>query len=147
MISSIYKSYDELKVLYLAGGVLSHLVDKTGKTAGKLAEFYGAIECFEYIKKNEKKISNINVEYLTSEGSYDSSKDPKHHALLLNGIRKPCLFCNSNFGFLRYCRQCGVPMHKLCVKENGTKCKGCNREDIELTADILFPEKAFSLEI
>jgi len=53
MICSIYKSVAELKVMYQAGGLLVDQVDKDGRNALKLSEYYGAVECYEVIKKND----------------------------------------------------------------------------------------------
>jgi ankyrin repeat protein len=143
MICCLYKSFECLKILYLSGGIQPNLKDGKGKDAAKLAEYYGAIECFEHIKKNVAEQIPINEEFIKSEYLATNFKDPTHANLLLNGYRKPCIYCTLDSGYLKYCKQCGAPIHKLCLTDNSGTCKDCGK-CCELTGEILFPERAFS---
>jgi len=49
-------------------------------------------------------------------------------------------------GYLRYCKNCGVPVHKLCIKNGDLTCKGCGKYNVELTSDVINVEKAFTPE-
>ena len=144
MIASIYKSLECLKLLYQYGGLQTQLTDCQDKTALKLAEFYGATECYEYISKQPKSNIPLNKDMFALKLKIETN--PQYTELLTYGIRLPCLFCNSNMGYLRYCRWCGCPVHKICLKENDSICKGCKKSGGEITGEIIFPEKAFVLE-
>lgn len=144
MICAIYKSTEALQLLYHCGGVDPSLKDNNDRTAAKLAEYYGALHCYEHIKKFPESLVPINKIFLSSEASMNLEKDPKYKELFMNGTRLPCRICNSNLGYLKYSVCCGVPSHKACLKNHDFNCPECSKKT-ELTCQIISPEKAFTL--
>mmetsp|Transcript_64653 Transcript_64653/g.75170 ORF Transcript_64653/g.75170 Transcript_64653/m.75170 type:complete len:247 (-) Transcript_64653:120-860(-) len=144
MISAIYKSTEALQLLYHCGGVDPSMKDSSDRTAAKLAEYYGALHCFEHIKKFPESLIPVNKVFLSSEASMNLEKDPKYKELFLNGTRLPCRECQSNLGYIKYSTCCGVPAHKICLKDKDFRCPECEKVT-ELTCQIINPDKAFTL--
>mmetsp|Transcript_720 Transcript_720/g.996 ORF Transcript_720/g.996 Transcript_720/m.996 type:complete len:116 (-) Transcript_720:259-606(-) len=115
MICAIYRSADCLEVLFKYGGIKTDLLDNNGKYAIQLAEYYGSIDCFEILKEIPLGLVEINQMYLQQDRIFNFENDPKYQELLMNGIARPCIYCESNLGYIRYSTCCGAPMHQECL--------------------------------
>jgi len=146
MIAVIFKSYQCLEVLLKYGGCHVDLTDKTGKTAAKLAECYGSYECLKALKGQGTGILPVKYQYLIEDQHQDFEKDPELEELLINGVLKPCVYCYSNLGYLKYCKLCGCPIHTACLAEHNTTCPACKTMGTVLTSEVTYPFKAFTLE-
>lgn len=63
-------------------------------------------------------------EFLKTIAQYDDSIDSK--PLCIEGIRKGCLICQTNKGYIKYTQCCDQPMHLVCFDENSLlKCPYC----------------------
>ena len=144
MICAIYKSTEALQLLLHCGGVDLTLKDNNGRTVTGLAEYYGALLCFEQLKKYPESQIPVNTIFLNSQISMNPEKDPMYKDLLMNGVRLPCKICKENLGYLKYSVCCGVPVHKVCLGKKGNICPECSKQT-ELTSQVLIPEKAFTL--
>ncbi len=149
MIAGIYGSIDCLRLLLKYGGIYSDVKDSNGKSAAELAEYYGAIPCFEILKALPKGFLPIKIEQFKDAKVEPANFEtifkpaPTLDELYINGTLKPCIYCDSNIGYIRYSKCCGTPMHKACLKEKDLVCKGCLKNDTEVHGKIVFPEKAF----
>jgi len=146
MIAAIYKAVECINVFIKYGGIKTDLVDNEGKTALALAEFYGAIYCYEALHMLPWGLLEVNNLYMEQEKVLNYENDENYFELLMNGIQKPCIYCESNMGYLRYSMCCGTPMHKQCLKERDLVCGGCGNYNTEVYGEILNPNKAFFLE-
>jgi len=151
MVAGIYQSMECLNLLIKYGGIYTDLKDSNGKTASQLAEYYGATACFEMLKSlppfipiKPDAFQNAKLEPAHLETDNDANGlSAALENLYINGTLKPCLYCFSNIGYIRYSKCCGHPMHKACLKEKDMICKGCFRSDTEVHGKIEFPDKAF----
>ena len=157
MICCIYKATDCFNLLLKIGGINFNLKDKNNRTCEGLAAYYGAIDCFEAIKKIKEKINSkgilpLSVEIVKSPvdqlsellGGLSLENENKYADLFMSGDRKPCQLCHTNNGYIKYTQCCGEPVHLVCFEELDLKdCPVCLKPAFQLTSQILHPEKAF----
>jgi len=147
MIASIYRAVECVAAFVKYGGIKTDLVDNEGKTPLALAEYYGAIYCYEILQNLPWGVLDVNVMYLNQEKVLNYEHDPEYYDLLVNGVPKPCVYCESNMGYLRYSTCCGTPMHKQCLQANDLVCGCCANFNTEVYGEILDPNKAFFLDM
>jgi ankyrin repeat protein len=143
MVATIYQALECIKVFIKYGGIKTDLVDNEGKTPLELAEYYGAIYCYEVLMNLPWGVLDINELYLKQEKVLNFENDQQYYNLLMHGIPRPCAYCESNLGYLRYSECCGTPMHKQCLAERDFICAGCGNGNSNVYGEILDPTKAF----
>jgi len=142
MVCGIYRSLECLNVMLKCGGCRTDITDNSGKTPLQLAEYYGSIYCFERLKQVSFGLIPVNQDFLKKEKSTQFQNDPECYDLLLNGILRPCVYCQSNLGYLKYSKCCGLPMHKQCLRERDFVCRECTCST-DVYGEIVDPGKAF----
>lgn len=143
MVTAIFGAVECAKVFIKYGGIKTDLVDNEGKTALELAEYYGAIYCYEVLSTLPWGILDVNELYSKQEKVLNYENDPQYYDVLMNGVPMPCVYCQSNLGYLRYSECCGTAMHKQCLAENDFLCNGCGNITTDVYGEILDPTKAF----
>lgn len=169
MVAAIYNSVKALDIFLKFGGIDLNIEDKDGKKIIDLAKKYGAYDSKELAQKYLNNFPDgkipINVSLFDmalnepmneeiSEKSEKLSKSPElskenkeqFKKLLFEGVRVPCIICLSNLGYLHYTSCCGQPLHKPC-KGSIHKCPFCNYNSFELITEVLYPNRAFVLDL
>ncbi|KAL4486424.1 hypothetical protein ABPG72_018378 [Tetrahymena utriculariae] len=167
MISCIYKSPECIKILLNYGGVYLNICDYKGSNCLQLCESFQTKECFEIIQRAMKKYQQanglvpINLELLKQKSNLidelqdgrankpkemDKATEEKYKKLLEEGYRLPCVICQVELGYIKYTDCCGQPMHGHCQTEKITSCPVCRNSNYTLRTDVIYPERAFSLE-
>jgi hypothetical protein len=105
----------------------------------------------EILTNKTKSVTPVNCKFMIQEPTMKSSSNlpvedrPEYQALFKFGIKYPCMFCMTNKGWIKYTTCCGQPLHEVCQK-NITRCPNCKKDNLKLTCDMLYPERAFSLD-
>ena len=145
MICAIYRSIDCVELLLRVGGINTAATDNSGKTALQLAEYYGSIQCANKLRDIPLGILHLDESYFVQEKMPAYMEDPAYYDLLIGGVLRPCIYCESNLGYLRYSKCCGTPMHQQCLREKDFICWGCQTGGAEVYGEITDPTKAFTL--
>lgn len=171
MISAIYNKPDCTKVLLKAGGQRLKAKDKDQRTASDLARYYGWKDLatkideklYEVVK--DDSATPINALFLskatkngtgaTTTGATSSTAESgdgdiesldHFYDLLKNGTRLPCLICQLETGWIQYTKCCGQPLHYWCIEGKLKDCPNCKTSGVNLINEVLYPERAFSVE-
>lgn len=140
MLASQYNAFECLELLIKYGGIKTDLVDNENRTALEIAEVNEAKFCFDKLKDLPSGILQVDEVLLKHEEVLNLED-----SIFKNGKPKPCVYCDSDKGYLMFSECCGVPMHSECLKENSFVCEGCGEENIKARVDFHDVKKVFEI--
>jgi len=170
MISAMTGSDACLVTLLNYGGVKLFDRDNLGLKASEMAKKYGKENAFQAIIRAEKQYTSVDPSSLTnletpinsellekpfviqeqnkSNQSEPDKNPPKkedqdeYYNLLKYGHKLPCVVCFGDKGWLKYAHCCGEPFHEGCIK-GITQCPSCYGNNLNLSDDVIEPERAY----
>jgi len=90
--------------------------------------------------------SNGDIKELTKAMDAVSIEErDEYQELLRKGKRLPCIICMGSNGWIKYTKCCGQPLHPLCTKKVNI-CPNCSFDCLTLITDVIYPERAFTLD-